>query len=440
MGLSTHRRRYAAVAIAAVAVLAASSACSKDDNGGSGDSKEKIELTVDVFGDQGFGYEALYQKYMKDHPNITIKERGKGTGLNDYTTRLTQWIAAGNGAGDIVALEEGTIVQFKAQAGNFVNLNDYGAGSLESSFLPWKWKQGQTVDGKQLIGLGTDVGSMAICYRTDLFAKAGLPTDREQVGKLWPTWDKFIETGKTYAGKEKGSKFVDSATNFYNVTLMQIAGGGSGYTYFDTNNKLVLENNADIKKAWNLTNDMINADLSANLRSFSETWNAGFKNAAFATIACPAWMTGVIKGQAGDGASGKWDVAKAPGDGGNWGGSFLAVPRQSKHPKEAAELAKYLTSVEGQIEAFNKLNNLPSSVKALDDPAVLDKKDPYFSNAPVGQIFGAGAKSLKPVYLGPKNQAVRDEVENALRSVEQKQRTADQAWQDAVKNATNAAK
>ncbi len=36
-----------------------------------------------------------------------------------------------------------------------------------------------------------------------------------------------------------------------------------------------------------------------------------------------------------------------PGGGGNWGGSFLAVPKQSKHPKEAAELVEFLTSAGG---------------------------------------------------------------------------------------------
>jgi cellobiose transport system substrate-binding protein len=435
MGLSKSGRRYAAIALAAAVLLPTVSACG-DDAGDDG----KIVLNVDVFGDQGFGYDELYKKYMNDHPDIKIKERGRGVGLNDYTTRLTQYISSGTGAGDVVALEEGTIVQFKAQAGNFVDLKDYGAASLEQNFLPWKWKQGQTGDGKQLIGLGTDVGGMAICYRKDLFAKAGLPTDREKVGELWPTWDKFIETGKTYAAAEKATKFVDASTNFFNVVLMQVAGEGSGYTYFNTDNKFAINDNKDVKKAWDLTVNMVDADLSAGLRSFSDPWNAGFKAGSFATIACPAWMTGTIEAQAGADAKEKWDIAKAPGSGGNWGGSFLAVPKQSKHPKEAAELAKYLTGAEGQVEAFNKIGALPSNPQALDDPAVVNKTNAYFNNAPTGAMFAAGAKSLKPVYLGVKNQAVRDEVENALRSVEQKQRTADAAWQEAVKNATNAAK
>src|SRR5262244_780506 len=116
MGLSTRRRRLEAAMFAAAAVLAPLTACCSNIDTGNG----KITLTVDIFGDQGFGYDDLYKQYEAAHPNVTIKERGKGLGLGDYNTRLTQWMASGAGAGDVVALEEGTLVQFKAQATNFV--------------------------------------------------------------------------------------------------------------------------------------------------------------------------------------------------------------------------------------------------------------------------------------------------------------------------------
>jgi cellobiose transport system substrate-binding protein len=437
MSVTTRRRRLAAIALASVAVLAAATACGNDDE--PTESSGPITLTVDLFGEQGFGYEKLYEQYMKDNPNVKIVERGKGMGLGDYNTRLTQWVASGQGAGDIVALEEGTIVQFKAQVNNFVNLLDKGAGDLQGNFLPWKWEQALTSDGK-LLGLGTDVGSMAMCYRTDLFQAAGLPTDREQVSALWPTWQKFIEVGQQFSAKSPKAKFVDAATNVFNTVLVQNAGAGTGYTYFDKSDKFVMGENPDVKAAWDTTVSMINANLSAGLQSFSDQWTTGFKQAQFATIACPAWMTGVIEGNAGEAAKGKWDIAKAPGNGGNWGGSFLAVPKQSKHQDEAVKLAKYLTSPEAHIEAFNAVGNLPSSTKALEDPTVLAKKNEYFSNAPTGEIFAAGAKELKPIYLGSKNQPVRDAVENALRSIEQKQRTPEQAWEDALKSAEAAAK
>lgn len=115
------------------------------------------------------------------------------------------------------------------------------------------------------------------------------------------------------------------------------------------------------------------------------------------------------------------------------------MPKSSKHAKEAAELVKFLTSAKGQIEAFRKVGNLPSSPQALADPAVADSTNDYFSNAPVGKIFAAGATELKPVYLGPKNNAVRTAVENSLRAIEQG-RSAEEQWQAALKNGEAAGK
>src|SRR4051794_2391164 len=100
------------------AVLAAAAACASDGGKQSGAS-DKITLTVDDFGT--FGYQDLYRQYEAQHPNITIKERNVPK-LDDYTPRLQQWIAAGAGAGDVVAIEEGIIVKFKAQPDKVADL------------------------------------------------------------------------------------------------------------------------------------------------------------------------------------------------------------------------------------------------------------------------------------------------------------------------------
>ncbi|MFC7548125.1 extracellular solute-binding protein [Plantactinospora sp. GCM10030261] len=425
-------RRWAAAALAATVALTGISACG-DESAGDG----TITLTVDVFSQ--FGYQDLYQQYMADHPNIKIVERGTGTNLDEYSPKLTQWLAAGSGAGDVVAIEEGLLVEYRANPGNFVNLFDHGAGDLKGNYLDWRWNQGLAEDGKYLMGLGTDVGGMAMCYRKDLFEKAGLPTDRAEVSKLWPTWEAYIETGKKFAAANTGASFLDAATNTFNTILLQTAGNSTGYSYYDTSDNLVVDSNPAVREAYDTTVKIIDSKLSGAFGAWSNEWVAAFKQAKFATIACPAWMTGVIEGNAGPEAKGKWDIASVPGNGGNWGGSVLAVPKQSKHKKEAIELLKFLTSPEGQIGAFKSKGNLPSSPQALDDPAVKDATNPYFSDAPVGQIFGAGARSLKPVYMGPKNQAVRTEVENAVRTVELGQRSPADGWTDAVNKAKSAA-
>lgn len=437
MGLRQRRRRVSAIAIAVATILVATSAC---DSNADQDS-ENITLTVSVFGDQGFGYDNLYETYMDSHPNITIVEQGKGTILSDHLTNLTEELESGIGAADIVAAEESTLLELKDQPEYFVNLYDYGAGSLESNFLSWKWSQGLTADGKELLGLGTDIGSMAICYRKDLFEKAGLPSDRESVGELWNTWEEFIATGKTFTSKMKSSsvKFVDSVSNFYTVVASQLAGSGTGYLYFDTSDRLVISSNADVQQAWDLTMQMIDSGLSAGLESYSTDWQAAFQQSQFATIACPAWMTGVVEAQSGEAFADQWDIAQAPGNGGNMGGSFLMVTEQSEHPAEAAELAMYLTSIEGQISAFSALGNLPSNPRALQDPSILEYTNDYFNDAPTGQIFAEGATDLEPVYLGPKTQQIRDAIDDALAAVESGQRTSDTAWQELLTTATRVA-
>jgi cellobiose transport system substrate-binding protein len=435
MRITRHRGRLA-LAVTLSAALAAASACAGDDGTKTG-AGGKITLTVDDFGT--FGYQDLFKQYEAQHPNIKISERNVPK-LDDYTPRLQQWIAAGAGAGDVVAIEEGIIVKFKAQPDKFVDLKKYGAASLQNNFIPWKWQGGMSPDGSKLIGLGTDVGSMALCYRRDLFKKAGLPSDRDAVTKLWPTWDDFIATGKKFtSGIGGGTKFIDSPETYYNTILMQEAGKGSNQTYFDQSNKFVMESNPAVKAAWDETVKMSQAGLANGVQFLSDPWSQALKKNAFATAPCPAWMLGLIKQFGGDGQSGKWDVAGVPGGGGSWGGSWLAVPAQSKHPKEAADLVKFLTSPQGQVGAFKAANNLPSSPQALNDPAVKAFANPYFNNAPVGEIYAPAATSLKPVYLGADNQEVRQAVEADLRAIAQGKLSPGSGWNKAVSDAKKAA-
>src|SRR6266540_3960673 len=395
MGAGRRRGRVRMVLALAIAgfVLAACSSGGSKGGGGGGGGNEKVSLTLDTFGE--FGYEGLIKQYEASHPNITVNQR-KVVKLEDYRARLDQWLAAGSGAGDVVALEEGQIIAEKAQADKFVNLLDYGAGDLQHNFLDWKWTQGMTADQKKLVGLGT-----------------------------------YIDPGKKFKAANTGAKFFDSLTNVYNTILNQ----QGDFTYFDTSNNLVIDTNPRVKTAWDLSTRMNSEGLSAALRTFDPAWNAGFKKDAFATVAAPAWMLGIIQEQSGASKKGLWDVAAVPGGGGNWGGSFLAVPTQSKHPKEAADLAKFLTSPESQAAAFKAKKTFPSSPTAENDPAVQGLKDAYFNNAPIGQIFSEGAQALKPVYLGPKHQPVREKVDDDLRAVEQGKLSADAAWQRAIEDA-----
>jgi cellobiose transport system substrate-binding protein len=403
-----------------VALLAGAAACGDGDDGGGGN--KKVKLVVATFGE--FGYKDLYAEYMKLHPEIEIVERV--TKAEDHHKNIAAHLATGQGAADIEAIEEGWIGQFKATPDKFYNLNDLGATEIKSQWPDWKWQTSVAKNGAQ-IGLGTDVGGLAMCYRTDLFAKAGLPTDRDQVSALWKDWDGYIATGKKYAAaKVPNSAFFDGPAVMYRSVLGQADTG-----LYDSNDNVVVESNPAVRAAFDKTIEALNAGLSAKIAAWSADWNAGFQKGRFATIACPSWMMAFIQEQAKDSA-GKWDIAKIPGGGGNWGGSFLTMPKQGKHSAEAFALAKWLTSPEQQAKVFRKAGNFPSTVTLYQDPVITDFKNPFFSNAPVGKIFAESITSMKAQYLGPKAGDINTAIINGLTRVEQGKQTPDAAWQQAL--------
>ncbi|MDQ1287144.1 MAG: cellobiose transport system substrate-binding protein [Actinomycetota bacterium] len=397
-------------------------------NAGSGAGADgKVTLKVNFWGD--FGLKDLVTKYEAEHP--TVKVQLNAGDYNAQHEALQKSLIAGKGAPDIAAIDADFVVQFRGQSDKFANLLDLGAGEYESKYLAWKWKDTLSADGKNQMGVGTDVGGLAMCYRTDLFKAANLPTDRDQVSALWPTWAQFAEVGKKYTAAT-GKPFVDAASNVMNPVLRQQKVG-----YFDSDNKLLMDGGP--KAAWDIAARFIADKTSANLVSFTPEWNAAFKSGKFATLACPAWMQAYIKTQDPAGA-GKWDIAAVPGGSGNWGGSFWTIPKQSTHSKEAWEFIKWALAPEQQISIFKSVGNLPSQPALYTDPALLDFKNPYFSNAPVGKIFTEAAKKLEPQYSGKKSGPVRVAVEAVLTQVQQGKLTPEAGWEQAKKEAEKAAK
>ncbi|MGP3914528.1 ABC transporter substrate-binding protein [Nonomuraea sp. 10N515B] len=415
----TPRIRLAVPLLAAALLTAACGGGGNTATQTSSKPGEKIKLTVGLFGD--FGFKPLYEEYKKTHPNIEIVENV--TQFNDHHTNLVKRLATNAGAGDVQAVEVGYISTFTAQPGKFVDLQQYGLDQRKADYLDWKWQQGLSKDGTQVLGLGTDVGGLAMCYRKDLFDKAGLPTDRTEVAALWPTWEQYIATGKKFAAADMaGAKFVDSPGEIFRAMVNQAPIG-----LYDAQDNIIVASNPDVKKAWDLSNQLTQEGLTAKLAAFSPPWNTGFAKGSFATIICPAWMTGFIQEQAKD-ASGKWDIATVPGGSGNSGGSHLMVPKQSKHPKEAAELINFLTSKENQAKVFKEEGTFPSIPALYDDPSIQNFTKPFFGDAPIGKIYSEAAKALKPQHLGPKEGDVRVAIGNGLGRVEQGKQTPDEAW------------
>ncbi len=193
-------------------------------------SDEKVTLTVATFNE--FGYEDLFDEYMKDNPNVTITPKKAATS-NEARENYLSKLAAGSGLTDIEAIEVDWLPEVMQTADK---LTDLGGDDVEGRWLDWKTKAATTTDGK-LVAYGTDIGPEAVCYRSDLFKKAGLPTDRDEVAKaLGSTWDDYFDLGKQFVAKSDGVAWFDSADAIMQGVINQLP---NAFSSSDTEEMLI---------------------------------------------------------------------------------------------------------------------------------------------------------------------------------------------------------
>ena len=163
-------RRAAALGATAALVAGLTTAC-----GGASGSSSKTALgpndTLKITTFSDFGYDKLIDEWNADPKHPFLVNQTKIADWDPWKQTLTSDLQAGTGLPDIVAIEGDSMPEFLAPGASdqFVDLSD---PSLANRWLEYKYKAGQTADGKQ-IGYPTDAGPEAFCYNADLFKKAG---------------------------------------------------------------------------------------------------------------------------------------------------------------------------------------------------------------------------------------------------------------------------
>ena len=246
------------------------------------------------------------------------------------------------------------------------------------------------------------------------------------------TWDDFINFGKQYEAsttKPSGSHFVDSAASIFSTAVYQ---GDEAYANAD--GQPDVENSDGVKTAWGYASQAAQDGITAGLQQFTPAWNKAFSSGAFAALACPTWMMGYIQGQAGDAYAGKWDIAPVlPGGATNWGGSWLGVPTSGQEQGRRHRAGRVAV---GQGPAGDDVDatagHFPSNSDAAAAPAVSNAKSAYFSNAPVGQIFGDIAAQMKIPPIGLYDTQIQQALTTQLTNVETKGTSPDDAFNAAL--------
>jgi multiple sugar transport system substrate-binding protein len=345
-------RRLAALA-AAPLVIAAFAGCASSG----GDSNEKVTITFqEQFSDaETAQFTTQLKDFEKAHPNITVKLIRDND--SSYYDKLTTQIAGGKGP-DIARVEPPRASQFIASGwalplgDSAGKKDDYFAASLDSV----------TKDGK-LYGVPVDVSALALFYRTDLFAAAGI----EQPPA---TWDEFTaDANKLTAGDVHGVGLFGGWGGFeFYPWLWQ-----SGADVLNADQTKAVFNSPDGVRALQLWVDLQKSAMPAGMATATEDDLKGpFVSGTLAMMTSGPWMIPSLKTS---GIDGKWAVAPLPKDkeaATVLGGLDLLVLKNTKHADAAKTFVSWLMQDSVQKEWASALGYLPVKTALYDDPTFKD--------------------------------------------------------------------
>jgi cellobiose transport system substrate-binding protein len=345
-------------------------------------------------------------------------------GIN-YRTKLLTTLAGHAFAPDISNINADIATYFPDDSA-FVDLYTLGARDLKDQYLDWKWELGVTPTGKML-GFPIDTGPTALMYRTDVFKKAGLPTDPDKVAPMAASWDGYLELG-TRLRKVPKTFLVANIGDIFGRAMAQ-----SAQQYMTKSGKFIGDQ-AHVKSAWDYAVKAHRFGVTSRTPDGTPDWNAGLISGSIATVDNAVWEAFVIQ-QTAPATSGKWRVCPGPGGAGNSGGSFMAITKYCRNPKLAFEAIKWLQSPSNQTKAYTTIQLFPSALSSLSDPAIDKTPNKFFGGQPIGEIFSAAAKAIKPAYNSAYDNLISTPYTTELLNVESAGKDPNKGWEDAVSEA-----
>ncbi len=322
--------------------------------------------------------------FQAAYPNIKVKLVNAGQGAPEYT-KLRTALKAGSGVPDAVQIEFQYIPTFSLQD-NLLDMSRYGADeSVQKQFVDWTWKQASP--NGHVYGIPWDSGPMGLLYRKDIFDKYQIEVPK--------TWDDFATSAKKLHAAAPGISMTNLANNDVGAFLSLMWQAGSRpFSNLDKNNQMRINVSDDkAKKVADFFTPLVQSGAVSTDPDFNNDWYQGLANGKYATWFSAAWGPIFLQGSAAKSA-GKWRAAPLPQwdpanpKSGNWGGSTIAVTKQTKYPAAATAFAIFMMSNKQTTSMFSKTQFLfPTAKAVLNDPSYIDQKLPFYGGQQVNRVF-----------------------------------------------------
>lgn len=327
--------------------------------------------------------------YEQANPGVTVTAVNVGQGVPHYA-KLQDALRAKSGGPDLVQMEFDKVLTFR-ELDAFSDLAPYGVNAFKADYVPWAWQQSS--DGDHVYALPWDSGPIGQIYRKDIFDAHGLTPA--------PTWDAFAEQALKLH-KDAPDRLLTNATfsegGWSNALLWQM-----GWRPFHVDGTTIgIDVSNDISRRFSAYwQKLLDAGAVDAKPGFVTEWYEAFDKGRYANWIVGAWgplfLEQFAKTSAGNwraAAIPQWQATGTPVSA-NWGGSTLALLKQSPHQAEAVKLAIWLLHNRQSTRLFaTKQYLFPTSLALLNDKSFLDTPYPFYGNQPVNQVFAASAQQV----------------------------------------------
>jgi multiple sugar transport system substrate-binding protein len=347
---------------------------------------EPVKLTMWTYpGDELFLAD-MFKLYQEKNPNLSLEIVKLETG--DLDQKITTSLVAGSGLPDAADIEQG-FFRKRVYSPGILDLTPYGAAAHKDEMPKWCWEAGLSPDLSKIFFLYYSVGVAVIHYRRSLFKAAGLPSDPDGVAALiTKDWPSNLDVGATIS-KPGGPWMFDAASTIFGQNRDQF-----NPVWYDENAKKFMIDVPPMVDGLKLALDARNRGLDAKMSQWTPEWENTFKTTTVATYPMGDWLPILLQAYGGDATKGDWGMVTCPGDtGASSGGSLFCSFDQSKFKDEAAKMIVYFTfDLETQMRLIDYYN-LPSFMKAWDDPR-MKKPVEWYGGQQTRLVSVAGARKF----------------------------------------------
>lgn len=381
--------------ILSLSTIALFGACGKTEEKATTSSDDKIVLRVSWWGGEDRHkktVEAL-KLFEQKYPNITVKaEYG---GWQGWQEKITTQMAGGMAA-DLMQINWNWINIFSKDGNGLYDLNSLSSDIDLSQYEQILLDQ-CIVDGK-LNAIPYGVAGRVFLYNKTTYDKAGL--------KVPSSFEEIKEAGKVM--KEKlGADYFPFEADYYGALLLMLykLEQETGKPFIVDNKVAYTE--AQIKDAADFYLDLVNTKTIPSLADRAAAGNVQLDQH-------PSWIIGKFGGTyEWDSASLKWRdslqdgeelvVGDYPTDLGPYNSGFtkvsmaLAINKNTKYPKETAQLLNFLVSDEEAVKILDVSRGIPANKKAVGTLEKANLLDPFMLEANNKVISFAG-KGIHPLF------------------------------------------